>query len=194
MRKVILERISKLPEMPDFEFVKAVDERLVSSSVDLWDFLTLKYIIGQGPIYVQSVSKNNDNVGNCLSSDDDYLKYYVLTSKKENSKPFSTSPKADCKNISNQPSSSPAATFNIPSEEQESSSCNEPCSSKNIQFFKPRQAKVQCSLCNDLFTHGQIEFHAATWNEKCSVILKDDEDDNDITMPYQQESNSIEVA
>ena len=26
------------------------------------------------------------------------------------------------------------------------------------------------------------------------IILTDDEDDNDITMPYQQESNSIEIA
>ena len=194
MRKVILERISKLPEMPDFAFVKAVDERLVSPSVDLWDYFTLKYIIGQGPIYVRSVSKNNDNVGNCLSSDDDCLKYYVLTSKKENSKPFSISPKPNCKDISNQPSYSKVATFNIPSEDQESSSCNEPCSSKNIHFFKPRQAKVQCPLCNDMFTHGQTEFHAATWGEKFSVILTDDEVHNDITMPYQQESNSIEVA
>ena len=42
--------------MPDFEFVKAVDERLVSPSVDLWDFFNLKYIIGQGPTYVRSVS------------------------------------------------------------------------------------------------------------------------------------------
>ena len=159
MRKVILERISKLSEMSDFEFVKTVDERLVSPSVDLWDFLTLKYIIGQGPTYVRSESKNNDSVGNCLSGDDD-LKYYVLTSKRENSKLFSTSPKPNCKDISNQRSSSKAATFNMPSEDQESSSCNEPCSSKNIQFFKPRQAKVQCPLCNDMFTCGQIEFHA----------------------------------
>ena len=106
--------------MPDFEFVKAVDERLVSPSVDLWDFFNLKYIIGQGPTYVRSVSKSNDNVGNCLSNDDD-LKYYVLTSKKENSEPFSTSPKPNCKDISNQPSSSKAATFNMTAEDQESS-------------------------------------------------------------------------
>ena len=52
MRKVIIERFSNLPEMPDCEFVKAVDESLVSPSVDLWDFFTLKHVIGQGPIYI----------------------------------------------------------------------------------------------------------------------------------------------
>ena len=46
MRKVIIERFPNLPEMPDFEFVKAVDESLVSPSVDLWDFFTLKHVIG----------------------------------------------------------------------------------------------------------------------------------------------------
>ena len=61
-RKVITERFSNLPEMSDFEFVKAVDESLVSPSVDLWDFLTLKHVIGQGPIYIKCVSKNNDNI------------------------------------------------------------------------------------------------------------------------------------
>ena len=93
MQKVIIERFSNLPEMPDFEFVKAVDESLVIPSVDLWDFLTLKHVIGQGPIYIRSVSKSNDNIGNCLSNDDDDddLKDYVLTTKKEHSKPFSSS-------------------------------------------------------------------------------------------------------
>ena len=33
MQKVIIERFSKLPEMPDFEFVKAVDASWVSPSV-----------------------------------------------------------------------------------------------------------------------------------------------------------------
>ena len=61
-RKVIIERFSNLPEMSDFEFVKAVDESLVSPSVDLWDFLTLKHVIGQGSIYLRCVSKNNDNI------------------------------------------------------------------------------------------------------------------------------------
>ena len=91
MQKVIIERFSNLPEMPDFEFVKAVDESLVSPSVDLWDFLTLKHVIGQGPIYIRSVSKSSGNIGNCLSNDDDDddLKDYVLTTKKEHSKPFS---------------------------------------------------------------------------------------------------------
>ena len=123
--------------MPDFEFMKAVDESLVSPSVDLWDFLTLKHVIGQGPIYIRSVSKSSGNIGNCLSNDDDDdddLKDYVLTTKKENSKPFSTSPKPNCKAISNQPSSSKAATFNIHSEGYESSPCNKPSSSKNIVF------------------------------------------------------------
>ena len=61
-RKVITERFSNLPEMSDFEFVNAVDESLVSPSVDLWDFLTLKHVIGQGPIYIKCVSKNNNNI------------------------------------------------------------------------------------------------------------------------------------
>ena len=152
--------------MPDFEFMKAVDESLVSPSVDLWDFLTLKHVIGQGSIYIRSVSKNNGSIGNCFSNDDDDddddLKDYVLTTKKEHSKLFSSSTKPNCKDISNQPSPSKAATFNIPSEDHKSSPCNEPCSSKNIQFFKPRQAKVQCPLCNDMFTREHVEFHAAT--------------------------------
>ena len=150
--------------MPDFEFMKAVDESLVSPSVDLWDFLTLKHVIGQGPIHIRSESKNNGSIGNCFSNDDDDdddLKDYVLTTKREHSKLFSSSMKPNCKDISNQPSSSKAATFNIPSEDHKSSACNE-CSSKNIQFFKPRQAKVQCPLCNDMFTREHIEFHAAT--------------------------------
>ena len=46
MRKIIIERFPNLPEMPDFEFAKAVDESLVSPSVDLWDVLTLKHVIG----------------------------------------------------------------------------------------------------------------------------------------------------
>ena len=185
MQKVIIERFSKLPEMPEVEFVKAVDASWVSPSVYLWDFLTLKDVTGQGPIYITSVSKNNDNIDNCLSNDDDDddddLKDYVLTTKKENSKPFSTSPKPNCKAISNQPSSSKAATFNIHSEGYASSPCNEPSSSKNIQFFKPRQAKGQCPLCNDMFTSEHIEFHVATCGEKFSIILTDDEDDNDVT-------------
>ena len=37
-----------------------------------------------------------------------------------------------------------------------------------------------------------ICFHAAC-GEKFTISLTDDEDDNDITMPYQQESNSIAV-
>ena len=45
-----------------------------------------------------------------------------------------------------------------------------------------------------MFTREHIEFHAATCGEKFSIILTDDEDDNDVTMPYQQESNSIEIA
>ena len=137
MQKVIIERFSKLPEMPDFEFVKAVDASWVSPSVHLWDFLTLKDVTGEGPIYIASVSKNNDNIDNYLSNDDDDdddLKDYVLTTKKENSKPFSTSPKPNCQAISNQPSSSKAATFNIHSEGYESSPCNKPSSSKNIVF------------------------------------------------------------
>ena len=150
MQKVIIERFSNLPEMPDFEFVKAVDESLVSPSVDLWDFLTLKHVIGQVPIYIRSV-KSNDNIGNCSSNDDDDLKDYVLTTKKEHSNPFSSSPKLNCKGISNQPSAGKAATFNIPSEDHKSYPCNEPCSSKNIQFFKPKQEKVQCPLCNDVY-------------------------------------------
>ena len=169
MRKVI-ERFSKLPEMPDFEFVKAVDASWVSPSVHLWDFLTLKDVTGQGPIYITSVSKNNDNIDNYLSNDDDDdddddddLKDYVLTTKKENSKPFSTFPKPNCKDISNQPSSSKAATFNKHSEGHESSPCNEPSSSKNIQFLKSRQAKVQCPLCNDMFTSEHIVSCSNMW-------------------------------
>ena len=114
-----------------------------------------------GPyIYIRSVSKNNGNIDNCLSNDDDDddLKDYVLTTKKEHPIPFSSSPKPNCKDISNQPSSIKAATFNIPSEDHKSSPCNKPCLSKNIQFFKPRQAKVQCPLCNDIFTLEHIEF------------------------------------
>ena len=156
--------------MPDFEFVKAVEESLVSPSVDLWDFLTLKHVIGQGPICIRSVSKNNDIIGNCYSKDDDNdLKNYVLTTKKENSKPLSTSPKPNCKDLSNQPSCNKAATFDIPSESHKSFPCNEPCSCKNFQFFKPKQAKVLCPLCNDMFTHEHIEFHAATCGEKFSI-------------------------
>ena len=97
MRKIIIERFPNLPEMPDFEFAKAVDESLVSPSIDLWDVLTLKHVIGQGPTYIRSLSKNNDIIENCLSNDDDDddddddLKDYVLTTKKEHSKPFSSS-------------------------------------------------------------------------------------------------------
>ena len=65
---------------------------------------------------------------------------------------------------------------------------------KLTSFFKPIQAKIQCPLCNDMFTCEHTEFHAATCGQKFSIILTDDEDDNDITMPYQQESSSIEVA
>ena len=172
--------------------MKAVDESLASPSVDLWDFLTLKHVIGQSPIYIRSVSKNNDNIDNCYSKDDDDdLKDYVLTTKKENAKPLSTSRKPNSKDLSNQPSCSKAVTFNITSEGQKSFPHNEPCSSKNIQFFKPKQAKVQCPLCNDMFTRKNIEFHAATCGKKFSIILTEDEDDNDIKMPYQQELNSI---
>ena len=163
IRKVDIERFSNLPEMSDFEFVKAADESLASPSVDLWDFLTLKHVIGQSPIYIRRVSKNNDNIDNCSSKyDDDDLKDYVLTTKKENAKPLSTSRKPNSKDLSNQPSCSKAVTFNITSEGQKSFPHNEPCSSKNIQFFKPKQAKVQCPLCNDMFTRKNIEFHVAT--------------------------------
>ena len=84
LRKEIIERFSSLPEMPDFEFLKAVDKSLVSSYVDLWDFLTLKHVIGQGPTYIRSVNNKNDNIDNCNSNDDNQgLKDYVLTTTKK---------------------------------------------------------------------------------------------------------------
>ena len=81
-------------------------------------------------IYIRSVSKHNDNIDNCYSKDDeDDLKDYVLTTKKENSKLLSTSPKPNFKDLSNQPSCSKATAFNITSEGHKSSPCDEPCSS-----------------------------------------------------------------
>ena len=117
-----------------------------------------------GPyIYIKSVSKNNNYIGNCLSNDDDDLKDCFNYNKRKLKAVFHFF----------KPS-----TFNIPSEDHESSPCNEPCSSINIQFFKPRQANIQCPLCNYIFTLEHIEFHASTSDEKFSIILPENKDDS----------------
>ena len=70
--------------MPEFGFLKAVDKSLVISSIVLWEFLTLKHVIGQGPIYIRSVSNKNDNIDNCNPNDDNQdLNDHVLTTRKE---------------------------------------------------------------------------------------------------------------
>jgi len=78
------------PKLKRFEFLKAVDEQLISpKNINFWDYDTLKHVVGQGPLYIRSLEKIS--VSEDSDSDEhesDEHEYNRKNSHSEKSHPF----------------------------------------------------------------------------------------------------------